>query len=125
MMRTSWRTSPGGSRSARRLDSGPMTDDGARANRREALLEQLRAAGGKALSVRDLMQRARLHPGERSEVKRALRDLVREGELLRDGKRFSLLGAKPVADSPAPRTVSGKRLPLGRRRGIEIGRAHV
>ncbi len=73
-----------------------MPDD-ARASRRDALLEQLRAAGGKALSVRDLMQRARLHPGERSEVKRVLRDLAREGELHRDGRRYSLAGAKPSA----------------------------
>ena len=95
-----------------------MTDDSARSSRCEALLEQLRAAGGKALSVRDLMQRARLQPGERSEVKRALRDLVKDGELLRDGRRFSLLGARPIADPAAPRTVGGKRLPLGRHRGI-------
>ena len=38
--------------------------------RRAALMEQLRRAAGKPLSLRELMQRAKLHPGERTEVKR-------------------------------------------------------
>jgi ribonuclease R len=91
--------------------------------RASALVDALRAAGGKALSVRELMQRAKLHPGERTEVKRALRDLARDGKLLRDGKRFSLPGARPA---PAPERTGrqraalrgGARTPLGRRRGI-------
>ena len=56
--------------------------------RRTAVLDELRRAGGKALSVRELMQRAKLHPGERTDVKRALRDLAREGVLHRDGYGF-------------------------------------
>jgi ribonuclease R len=64
--------------------------------------------------VREIMQRARMHPGERTEVKRLLRDLAREGKLLRDGKRFSLQAATPGPASGAPRTVGGKRTPLGR-----------
>ncbi len=39
------------------------------------------------------MSRARIHPGERTEVKRILRDLAREGTLRRDAKRFALPGA--------------------------------
>jgi ribonuclease R len=83
--------------------------------RREALLDQLRRAPGKALSVRELMQRANLHAGERTEVKRALRDLAREGALLRDGKRFSVPGersaAKPAA--PAPGLAARRRAAKG------------
>ncbi|HEY6006332.1 MAG TPA: ribonuclease R, partial [Anaeromyxobacter sp.] len=63
--------------------------------RRSVLLEQLRRAAGKAMSLRELMQRAKLHPGERTDAKRALRDLAREGQVSRDGKRFSV---------PAPRS---------------------
>jgi ribonuclease R len=69
--------------------------------RRSVLLEQLRRAAGKALSLRELMQRAKLHPGERTDVKRALRDLARDGQVSRDGKRFSV---------PAPR---GEKAPAG------------
>jgi ribonuclease R len=64
--------------------------EGRQDRRREALLAELRRAAGKALSVRDVMQRAKIDPGERTDVKRALRDLAREGVLLREGKRFSL-----------------------------------
>ena len=81
--------------------------------RRAALVEQLRRGGGKALSVRELMQRAGLHPGERTEVKRVLRDLAREGVLERDGNRFSLPGARP-APAPAgmlPPAARGSRRP--------------
>jgi ribonuclease R len=78
-----------------------------RKGRSEALVEELRRAAGKALTVRELMQRARIHPGERTEVKRALRDLAREGRLLRDGKRFSVPGqkgdARPATLPPARR----------------------
>jgi ribonuclease R len=45
------------------------------------------------------MQRAGIHPGERTEVKRVLRGLGREGAVLRDGKRWVVPGARP---SPAP-----------------------
>jgi ribonuclease R len=74
--------------------------------RRTALLEELRKAAGRPLSVHELMQRARLHPGERTEAKRALRDLTREGLLLRDGKRFALPGARSVRPDAAPRAAA-------------------
>jgi ribonuclease R len=89
--------------------------------RRTALVEELRRAGGKPLSVRELIQRAKLHPGERTDVKRALRDLTREGVLLRDGNRFSLPGARP-AGAPAAglAPVAGGRRPLRPGRGNEV-----
>jgi len=70
-----------------------MAQDG-RERRREALVEQLRRAGGKPLSLHELMHRAKLHPGERTDAKRVLRDLAREGEVARDGRRFSLPTAR-------------------------------
>jgi len=83
--------------------------------RRAALVEQLRRAAGKALSLHDLMQRARLHPGERSEAKRALRDLAGEGAVVRDGKRFSLPAAREKAPAaalaPAGRRAQPHRAP--------------
>ena len=85
--------------------------------RREALLAELSQAGVKPLGVGEIMQRARIHPGERTEVKRALRDLVREGLLLRDGKRFSLPGARQAA---AP---SGKLAPVRGGRRAAPGKA--
>src|SRR3990172_10450396 len=97
-----------------------MANERARDARREALLSQLRAAGGRALSLRDLMQRARLHPGERTEVKRLLRDLARDGKLLRDGKRFSLPAATPGPPDAVPITTGGKRSALGRRPGLGV-----
>jgi ribonuclease R len=82
--------------------------EGSQERRREALLEQLRRAEGHALSLRELMQRAKLHPGERTDAKRTLRDLARDGVLQRDGKRFALpvpkeaRAAAPAAGLPAP-----------------------
>jgi ribonuclease R len=78
-----------------------------RDRRRDALAEQLRRAAGKPLSVRELIQRAKLHPGERTEAKRALRDLVRDGEATKDGKRYAIPGARetsgPATLAPTPR----------------------
>jgi ribonuclease R len=78
-------------------------------HRRQALLAALRDAGGKLLSVADLMSRARIHPGERTAVKRLLREMVREGPLLREGKRYALPSARAPAEPP--------RVPAGRARG--------
>ena len=94
--------------------------DSHRERRAALLLAKLREAGGKAMGVREIMQRAKLHPGERTEVKRALRDLAREGEIRQDGKRFSVPVASPaVAAGHAPRvgTTPARAPLLGARRG--------
>jgi ribonuclease R len=92
--------------------------------RRGALLEQLRRAGGKALSVGELMQRAKLHPGERTDAKRALRDLAREGQVARDGKRFSVPAAgaerSPAGGLAPPRRGGAPRL-RGGKAGTLVG----
>jgi ribonuclease R len=94
-----------------------MTSTDKQATRRAALLAELRRAAGKPLGVHELMQRARLHAGERTDAKRALRDLVKEGLALRDGKRFSLAGARPAPAEPgalaAPRG-GGRRAGAGK-----------
>ncbi|ACL64870.1 ribonuclease R [Anaeromyxobacter dehalogenans 2CP-1] len=94
--------------------------------RRAALVDQFRKAGGKALSVREVMQRGNIHPGERTEVKRVLRDLAREGVLLRDGNRFSLPGTKPASAErggrrpgrPGDGAGAGRLAPSSRGRGL-------
>jgi ribonuclease R len=93
-----------------------MKPDERRDHRTAILLEKLREAGGKPLGVREVMQRAGLHPGERTDVKRALRDLAREGTLRRDGKRFAMPGAP--APAPPGRRIGGGTRPLARRRGV-------
>ncbi len=88
-----------------------MANEG-RDRRRDALVEQLRRAGGKQLSLHELMQRANLHAGERTEAKRVLRELVREGAAVKDGKRFTVPGARERAPAGAlPLERSGPRGP--------------
>lgn len=99
-----------------------VKNDG-RERRREALLGELRKAGGKMLSLRELVQRAKLHPGERTEAKRVLRDLAREGIVRRDGKRFGLPGAErgaapPGLLAPAQGRFRGGDRPRGAGRGL-------
>jgi ribonuclease R len=95
-----------------------MTSTDKQNRRRTALLDELRKAGGRPLGVAELMQRGGVHPGERTDTKRTLRDLVHEGLALRDGKRYSLAGAKrPAAEQggrgAAPGERGGSRKPAG------------
>jgi ribonuclease R len=93
---------------------------GTQERRREALLEELRRAAGRPLSLRELMQRARLHPGERTEAKRTLRELAREGVLLRDGKRFAVPAPKQAREGAPARGLPPAGRP-GRGRGGILG----
>ncbi len=88
------------------VHGGAAATDGQQ-RRRAALVEQLRRAAGKPLSLGELMQRAKLHPGERIDAKRALRELAREGAVHRDGKRFMLPGAREKAPAGALAPVRG------------------
>jgi ribonuclease R len=90
--------------------------------RRDTLLDHLRQAGGKPLGIGELMQRAKIHPGERTAVKRALRDLTHEGIVHRDGKRFSVPGAKPAPAEAGGLAVPHRSRPiLGGARGTVVG----
>ncbi|MHB8419735.1 MAG: ribonuclease R family protein, partial [Myxococcales bacterium] len=68
----------------------------------ELIVSILRDARGKPLGVREIVSRAALHPRAGTEVKRALRELVREGKVEKEAKRFRLPGvASPQAPEPA------------------------
>ena len=67
---------------------------------REAFLAELGRSEGRPLSLPELMQRTRLHPGERSAAKQVVRELVRDGLVAKVGKRFAL---------PRPAGADGRR----------------
>jgi ribonuclease R len=94
------------------------------ASRRDTLLEHLRRSNI-PLSVQELMRRAGLHPGERTEVKRQLRDLTREGLLARAGKRFSMAGRPEKGSEPGRKEAgaTGRRQRGAREPGRRGGRA--
>ncbi len=79
-----------------------MANRGEGSGRRGSLIQVLRESGGRPISIGEAMQRARLHPGERTEAKRLLRSLVREGLVRREGKRFAL-AAGPAGELETPR----------------------
>jgi len=85
------------------------------------LLDQLRGARA-PIGLGDLMQRAKLHPGERTEVKRVLRDLAREGLVTKDGKRYAVPAPPPAAEPERRNRTAAVLAPavpaLGRKRGI-------
>ncbi|MFM2153359.1 MAG: hypothetical protein RL199_1794, partial [Pseudomonadota bacterium] len=57
---------------------------------RSLILRVLQSARTKPLGVEEILQRAGLDIGVKSQVRRELRDLVREGVVLAEGKRFVL-----------------------------------
>ena len=60
------------------------------------------------LGVAELLRSSGLHGGQRTEVKRAMRGLVKEGRVERSGERFSLPG-RQAARTPATRHAPGGR----------------
>ncbi|MBJ6762497.1 ribonuclease R [Myxococcaceae bacterium JPH2] len=62
-------------------------------------LKQLLADADHPLGVKELLRLAGLHPGQQTALKRALRDLVRQGDIAKDGKRFRLNAA---SQAPSP-----------------------
>jgi ribonuclease R len=83
----------------------------------EKLLAAVDGAKGRPLLAKQLAAAAGLHPGEITQAKRVLRELVREGVLVREGKRFvrSATPAPAVEATEGPVAVS----PYARRRGGE------
>ncbi len=45
--------------------------------------------------MKELLKLTGLHPGQQTQIKRVLRDMVRRGELLKEGKRFFLRSERP------------------------------
>lgn len=99
-----------------------MSETTSRRDRRTTLLlEQLRGAR-EPIGLGEIMQRAKLHPGERTEVKRVLRELAREGLVTKDGKRYAVPSAPPPAEPERRSQTAAVLAPvvpaLGRKRGI-------
>jgi ribonuclease R len=70
-------------------------------------LRSVLEGAGRPLGLKELLRLAGLHAGEQTEVKRALRDLVRSGAVRKEGKRYFVAGARPAAEHgrapPPPR----------------------
>ncbi|XXF75124.1 ribonuclease R [Myxococcaceae bacterium GXIMD 01537] len=60
-------------------------------------LKHLLAQARRPLGVHELLKLAGLHPGQQTQLKRTLRDLVRGGQILKEGKRFRLSQPPPAA----------------------------
>ncbi len=73
-------------------------------------------AGSKhPLGIKELLRLTGLNPGQQTWLKRTLRDMVRQGELLKEGKRFSLQGKQPSANGGASHGNGGAQPPHVRR----------
>jgi ribonuclease R len=65
------------------------------------------------LGIQEILRAGGLHPGQQTEVKRVLRELVRQGEVRKEGKRFAKAGSdappqpKSKASPRGARTVAG------------------
>ncbi|NOJ94609.1 ribonuclease R [Corallococcus coralloides] len=68
-------------------------------------IRQLLAEADHPLGVKELLRVAGLNPGQQTELKRALRELVRAGAIVKDGKRFRLEGPR-VPRAPEAGSVS-------------------
>ncbi len=60
---------------------------------------KLVSTAGRPVGIQELLRAGGFNPGEQTAVKRVLRDLVKEGRLTRDGKRFVPADEKPKAKS--------------------------
>jgi ribonuclease R len=87
-------------------------------------VKRLIAESKHPLGVKELLKLTQLHPGQQTFLKRLLRDLVRTGDLLKEGKRFRLRdgqgareprGPQPVPAAPSPtETPDARFAPKGR-----------
>ncbi|HZH77698.1 MAG TPA: ribonuclease R [Archangium sp.] len=51
------------------------------------------------LGIKELLKLTGLHPGQQTQLKRTLRDMVRRGELQKEGKRFRLQGGRAASNA--------------------------
>ncbi|MBE2251549.1 MAG: ribonuclease R [Myxococcus sp.] len=71
-------------------------------------------SAGRLVGIKELLRAGGLNPGEQTVLKRILRDLVKDGRLERDGKRFGVPGqphartSGPAWDSKKPSAVRAK-----------------
>lgn len=64
-------------------------------------LQSVLEGAGRPLGVKELIRAAGLHAGQQTEVKRALRELVHSGTVIREGKRYFVEGARPAREERA------------------------
>lgn len=60
---------------------------------------QLVSTAGRLVGLQELLRVGGINPGEQTQLKRVLRELVKQGRLTRDGKRFGVPGEKPKQKS--------------------------
>lgn len=60
---------------------------------------ELVSSAGRLVGVKELLAVSNINPGQQTELKRVLRELVKQGRLVRDGKRFGIPGDKPKQKS--------------------------
>ncbi|MBL8934379.1 MAG: ribonuclease R, partial [Archangium sp.] len=71
-------------------------------------------SAGRLVGIKELLRAGGLNPGEQTLLKRILRDLVKDGRLERDGKRFGVPGKQharksgPAWDAKQPASVRAK-----------------
>lgn len=71
-------------------------------------------SAGRLVGIKELLRAGGLNPGEQTLLKRILRDLVKDGRLERDGKRFGVAGKEhtrksgPAWDAKKPAAVRAK-----------------
>ncbi|NVJ21496.1 ribonuclease R [Myxococcus sp. AM011] len=66
------------------------------------LLQQILSEADHPLGIKELLRLAGLHPGQQTELKRSLRELVRQGQAVKEGKRFLRPGPPPDGGPPVP-----------------------
>ena len=69
------------------------------------------AAADHPLGIKELLVATKTNPGAATEMKRATRELVRAGDILRDGKRFRLPNVDQPVRAKQARGPSGERVP--------------
>ncbi|MBM7117375.1 ribonuclease R [Archangium primigenium] len=90
-------------------------------------VKRLLAESKHPLGVKELLKLTQLHPGQQTQLKRVLRDLVRDGALLKEGKRFRLSQARPSEPLPVKEGGGGggARPPFRRERPESSGSARA
>ncbi len=74
-------------------------------------LKQFLAAADHPLGVKELLRLAGLHAGHQTALKRTLRELVRQGQVLKEGKRFRL-DEEPPARAAREGHRKGRKAPV-------------
>ncbi|ADO72441.1 ribonuclease R [Stigmatella aurantiaca] len=69
-------------------------------------IKQLLFEADHPLGVKELLRLAGLHPGQQTELKRTLRELVRSGQILKEGKRFRVEDPRRAVSSVPRHRVS-------------------